>query len=155
LRTADSPKYLWFNVPPGLSCTMGMVHALRSSAVSMRALRSTPPEDMCTSCGRAALYAPTCRGEVRGRGRVRVREGKGGCERVSSEGVRQPRVGEQLLPYSDAKVANLTLGFGAGRQRTLVDRGTNPTRSRRTCVYMRVRAIVVSSEIGGRRETPS
>jgi hypothetical protein len=50
--------------------------------------------------------------------------------------------------YSDAKVANRTR-VGTGRQRMVLERGTHPKLSRRTCISQ-VRATLVSREIGAR-----
>ena len=57
MRTAHSPAYLWFNTPPGFSCTMGMSFFLAASSSPILALRSTPAEVIKTSAGRGSVYA--------------------------------------------------------------------------------------------------
>mmetsp|Transcript_7422 Transcript_7422/g.20231 ORF Transcript_7422/g.20231 Transcript_7422/m.20231 type:complete len:221 (+) Transcript_7422:1935-2597(+) len=57
LRTAISPSYLWFRMPPGLSCTIGISAFRFSSSFPTSAFLSTPADDMRTICGLGFLNA--------------------------------------------------------------------------------------------------
>ena len=51
------------------------------------------------------------------------------------------------------KLRIVLVGLGAGRQKTALERWTNPMQTFAACVNMRVRATILERGIGGRRET--